>query len=322
VDGSKQPTWIRILGQFKPAIEQRVGLSLADAVNVAMFLLTLVSLVIAGIGIWVALLAMKEAKAGGDQQQATLDASRKSLEKVVSNLTLLDQTLDSSLSTAREQQKLLQQATDVARDQLAVLSKENQRAEALASRKADVALNVRCGPARKVLHEDPWEGYQYDLEITTSQYTMNGQTVLHGHPKELNAAVVNPDQSGLVFCDFSLRNAGELSLTNAFIKTHVRISTRSHPAPNGAVLTYNLTDPENSPNAPVEDANVVVPNDDFIVLLHNRTIFPNSHHSALVRALLMLKISPGVSELRFDYEFGGDQQAPTGYYDFIEIKSN
>ena len=49
------------------------------------------------------------------------------------------------------------------------------------------------------------------------------------------------------------------------------------------------------------------------------TVFLQLHRSDPVRALLMLKLFPGIRELRFDYDFGGDQQGP-GFDDFIEIK--
>ena len=317
----KRPTWVRVLRLTKLFIEHRVGMGVGDVVNIALFFLTLLSLALGVLGTWVAIRAMQDAKSSGDEQRKTLIASRRSLEHAESDLTKLNETLNSNLKTAEDQQRLLQKASDVAREQLSILSAQNQREVRLASRKANVNMTVSCAPAFSFPGAS-WMG-QYELTVGPNKYVLNGKTI-HGGWFDRPAHGVNGDFSGQVGCYISLKNLGEMSLTNAFVKLHFGIWLRGQPPSNnvaGPGLMYQITDPERNPVKGASDIPYFeVVDTKYVDVLQGRTVFPESSHvSYPVITFLTLAIPLDVDELGVDYEFGGDEQSPIVFADTIEI---
>ncbi len=62
-----------LAARLKDAIEKAVGLSIADSVNLALFLLTLLSLALAFSGVWIAKATLDDARRSGEQQTRLLD---------------------------------------------------------------------------------------------------------------------------------------------------------------------------------------------------------------------------------------------------------
>jgi hypothetical protein len=321
VTRQKRPTWVRALRLTKLFIEHRVGMGVGDALNIALFFLTLLSLALGVIGTWVAIKAMREAKSGGEEQQRTLVASRQSLENAENDLTKLNETLNSNLKTAKDQQQLLQKASDVAREQLSILSAQNEREAHLASRRTNVNMTVSCAPAFNYPGAT-WVG-QYELTVGPNKYLLNGQKV-HGGWFDRPAHGVNGDFAGQVGCYFTLNNLGEISLTNAFIKIHVEIWLRGQPPSNnvmGPGLKYQITDPERNPVYGAGDIPYSeVVDTQYIDVLSGRTVFPESSHvSYPVTTFVTLAIPLDVDKLGIDYEFGGNEQSPIVFADMIMI---
>jgi hypothetical protein len=87
---------------LKKWIEAKTGLPLGDAVNVALFGLTVVSLLLAGAGVIVAYVTLKEARDSGKDQKAVLDASRNALESSVKSLSGLQSQISQIASRKPE----------------------------------------------------------------------------------------------------------------------------------------------------------------------------------------------------------------------------
>ena len=112
-------------GHLKEWIARTAGLSVADAVNVAIFALTLVSLVLAGAGVVVAYWTLKDAHESGEQQKKDLADERSVLQQLQGGISAQEKTLSDNLSVAENQQKMLNKTIEVATGQLKVMQELN-----------------------------------------------------------------------------------------------------------------------------------------------------------------------------------------------------
>jgi hypothetical protein len=103
--------WIVLLGQkfrdLKRLIERITGLSLADAINVAIFLLTIFSLLMAALGVWVAKRTLDDAKASGKEQTERGKEELDQLDKAGKSLKILQIEIQEQGSVVKEQATLL-----------------------------------------------------------------------------------------------------------------------------------------------------------------------------------------------------------------------
>lgn len=67
----ERPSPIRLVSLSKNYLEGRLGIALGDAVNLALFILTIISLFIAQAGIGIAWITYKSADEGGQNSGAT-----------------------------------------------------------------------------------------------------------------------------------------------------------------------------------------------------------------------------------------------------------
>jgi hypothetical protein len=298
----KRPTWVRFLRVTKLFIEHRVGISLGDALNIALFSLTLLSIAIAVIGTWVAIKAMREAKAGGDAQQQTLEASRKALADVVGDLGKLNGTVDLNLKTAKEQQRLLETQLHVA------------------SRHPDVYMRVSCGPRFWGLNKPRPKAY--DFIVSRTKIVLNGKALHSTAFASMPPHSVRTDVYNLITCYVSLTNTGEANLTNSFVK--IRFSSdvvgRFFPNADGksAGFEFKVWDPR-SGQSDLDIPYSEVVEDRPIDVLRDRTVYPQSPNDEYLVADLTLHIPHSITSFLIEYEFGGDQQPTKDFTDIMGV---
>jgi hypothetical protein len=132
--------WAGIKGRY-------YELSFGDRLNCALFCLTILSLAIAFWGVDIAFVTLKEARAGGEKQQTTLDASKDALLAAKASLdtstTLLrDQSTiqNNTLVAIRQADLLLHQTTIAAASQTALLKSINDQP----TRRGILAASLEC----------------------------------------------------------------------------------------------------------------------------------------------------------------------------------
>jgi hypothetical protein len=109
---------------------QRItGLSLADAINVAIFLLTIFSLIMAALGVPVAQRTLDDAKTTGKEQTESAEQELKQLASASKSLEILQ-------SEIQEQQSVVKEQTTLLADQLK-----------LAQRAPRIEFGATCGPS-------------------------------------------------------------------------------------------------------------------------------------------------------------------------------
>jgi hypothetical protein len=124
------PTKLRLLNRIKDWVEEKSGLQLGDALNVSLFILTIVSFLVAVGGVYVAYITLVEARESGkSQEQATtqaqqaLDQSKNALGVVVAQLDAEKKVLQEELQAAQQQETLLKRSTVAADQMVAALNK-------------------------------------------------------------------------------------------------------------------------------------------------------------------------------------------------------
>jgi hypothetical protein len=147
-----------IVSGLKNRIESTLRLPLGDALNLALFLLSVFSLVLAGAGVWIAEKTLRDARQSGEQQNQALQqqtaALRETVEAAKSQQTTLESSRDSllrakdSLATLQteilSQQKLLEQEVGTSREELETIRELNERAKEEASRRPRVKVALQC----------------------------------------------------------------------------------------------------------------------------------------------------------------------------------
>jgi hypothetical protein len=133
-------------------------LSFGDRLNGALFCLTILSLVIAFWGVRIAYVTLKEARAGGEKQQATLDASKDALLAAKTSLdastTLLrDQTTiqNDTLVAIRQADSLLHETTIAAANQTTLLKSINDQP----TRRGILAASLACSDPDRRQQQSP-----------------------------------------------------------------------------------------------------------------------------------------------------------------------
>lgn len=122
-------------------------LSFADRLNCALFCLTIISLAISLWSVHVAIVTLTEARAGGEKQQKTLDASKDALFAAKSSLdastTLLKGQVtiqNNTLAAVRQADSLLNEASIAASSQVQLLKSINEQP----SRRGILAISMVC----------------------------------------------------------------------------------------------------------------------------------------------------------------------------------
>jgi hypothetical protein len=92
---------------LKRLIERITGLSLADAINVAIFLLTIFSLIMAGLGVWVGQRTLDDAKTSGKEQTERAGQELNQLADAGKSLKILQSEIQEQGSVVMEQATLL-----------------------------------------------------------------------------------------------------------------------------------------------------------------------------------------------------------------------
>ena len=120
----------RIGIRIKKGVESTLGLNLGDAVNVAIFILTIISLVVAFVGVWYAKRTLSDARTSAKSQEDALAAQVTAMRSVNDSLTTL-------LVEVSNQKKLADASLQELKDQ-------NQRAKDIESRHPDARVALRC----------------------------------------------------------------------------------------------------------------------------------------------------------------------------------
>lgn len=275
----KRPTWVRVLRSTKLFVEHRVGISLGDALNIALFLLTLLSLAIGIIGTWVAIKAMR----GADKQQATLDASR-----------------DALVDEAK-----------MASQQLAII-------KAQSSGGADVSLRVSCGPSFWEKGK-PRPKSSYDFIRSKTRLILNGQTLpsmefkarpAHGFWTDMSLATcyISLKNQGAI----TLTNAFVKIHFEAFgVGGFWPNKDGKQPG-----FMFKIWDPLAGGND-LDIQYSEISDERYIDVLKGRTVFPQSDEPVV--ADLELQIPSTITSFYIEYKFGGDQQPTSGFSDIMNI---
>jgi hypothetical protein len=201
----------QVTRSFKGRIEDTAGLPLGDVLNLALFTLTIVSLVLAATGVGVAWVTYKDAQISGQKQEAALNSAaqslataRTTLEASQQRLTQMNESVQQNIAVAKEQQKQLSASVALSKAQLSTLQKQVE----IASRVPEIAVDVMC-----MDWEFPW------TRVTAR--TEKGLTSLADRTRPANPGpggesfVAKVDKNGVIHCGVYIRNFGKVRLSNA-----------------------------------------------------------------------------------------------------------
>lgn len=113
--------------RLKTLVESTSGLNLGDSVNLAIFVLTIISLVISFAGIWVAEETLADARQSGKEQTEALQQQTAALSVQISALNSAKDSLNSLLGEIEKQKELLDSVQKSTEGSLKVLKAENGR---------------------------------------------------------------------------------------------------------------------------------------------------------------------------------------------------
>ncbi len=282
---------------FKSRIETASGLSLTDLLNVALFTLTIASLLLAASGVAVAWITYKDAQVSGEKQEAALNSAaqslataRQSLESTEKRLAEMDDALKQNITIAKDEQKNLSASVALSKVQLSTLQKQVE----IASRAPDVVLFVFCSA----------RSFKNPLADTVPFLIENG-VALPVDPVTLrekrgpSEGKLHIDQDDLVTCACALKNRGKMPLTNAYI--------RAAFAPH--VDKYGVSDTsEDSSQSRINFA--PDPGGKSVVIQEGKKIFPspNSWEGFNTTANLLLGWHNPPTFLVLRFEYGGNEQ--------------
>jgi len=140
-----------VVSRLTRTAERWFGVPLGDLLNLALFILTVVSLVIAFAGTYIAYVTLRDARASGAQQekalkdsQEALARSSESLQQVLELTSAQQQRLERQIEIAKKQQNLLGEDVVTAKSQLEIVKKEHAEQERIASLKPDMDFILIC----------------------------------------------------------------------------------------------------------------------------------------------------------------------------------
>ena len=269
---------------LKSVIEQRSGLALGDAVNVALFVLTVVSLFLAVLGVVIAILTLRDARKSGDAQLELLKQSRQSLASAETSLSKQNGILSSNLALNEVEQGTLTQSLSLATQQLGILSSQNAREAEFAARRPRASLRVSCGS-----QSDRFESRQIDEKLDMK----------HGYQENVS---VRLNEERIMRCDFDLENNGTAVLSEGFVE--FTLEKFDNDNSGSAALSYRIAN-SNSEFLTVETR--------LIPLFQHVQVFPAS--DGLRRregTWLEVKVPAGVGRVRLLWRYGGSNQPSWG----------
>jgi hypothetical protein len=272
--------------RVKVWIERWSGLSLSDAVNVAVFILTIVSLVLAAAGVVVAVLTLKDAHDSGVQQTRSLESERAALLGVQKGITDQEAILSGNLEAAKKEEEALTENVNIAREQLKALNAQDVRL----SESPRVQASMRClGDGDDVEYDDPpprgqqWTG---DLRVNSS---------------------------GSITCAFEIKNFGTAPLNAAYLR--VGVHGFSFPDTDHAIaLSYTtmLGHSQVEFGMEPESGNTAK----WVDLIKDAQIFPHADDEPVTWTL---SIPDGVTTVQFEFEYGGSNYAEHDYGYVIDV---
>jgi|HubBroStandDraft_1064217.scaffolds.fasta_scaffold20146_1 hypothetical protein len=295
------PTFSRL----KDLVEKRTGLALGDALNLSLFVLTLVSLVFAAAGLAIAIIAYVDAEKSGKAQETQLEKSANSLTSATSTLDAskielraINESLDKSIGIAKRQQENLDASLKLSSAQLDALHTQNE----IASRAPRVMVAVSCAP--NVFEAIDNEKPAFLRPIEASKHIPS-------------IAVRLKDDSELV-CLIQLVNQGKAKLTRAYLKAEAEAEVDAN---DDWAFSGQQGHPQYAvfPNA---DEAEVVKRDwrdqtySKIELLKEVTVFPTINTRESIESKvhpqasvwLVLKIPSYAEHVSMSFWYGGDDQ--------------
>jgi hypothetical protein len=304
-------SFIRSVRIAKRYVEHNVGISLGDAVNLALFALTITSLLIALAGVGIAWITYVEASKSGKNQErdlksaadslftakTSLDASNTQLTALNNQLAtsiLIQKSQQANLETAvslsnrqlqqlQQQQKNVQSGLEISASQLAQLKKQTE----IASRRPDGTMVVYCDPA-----ELPGD----------TDHRLNAGV---GIPRKVNGPETGTlwtDSHDEVMCYVLFSNYGTANLTDATARLKIRVLEPKGPFS----IRYSLQDVDEVPKQ-ASVSSEVTDQSPTIDLVRGFTINPTG---SLFHSLqLEMWIPKEVQIMTLTWEFGGNEQS-------------
>jgi hypothetical protein len=194
----------RNLGRhLKQVIESTIGLSLGDSVNVAIFVLTIISLAVAFGGVWVAWATLADARKAGESQSKAMSAQITALQSASASLTTLLDQFDRQRKLGEKQTEILESVQQSTRQSLSELKAENTREKALLQRHPEAEITLQCRETNN--------GAVYKVAIDA--VFPNLDTKGAGRPPELMLPLPAQKESTMD-CYTTLSNRGSLSMEN------------------------------------------------------------------------------------------------------------
>ena len=299
----RQATIIRLIRVAKRNIEGS-GLSLGDALNVALFALTVVSLVIAGAGVLVAWITYQDAKSGGEKQVAALNDAATSLRSAKSalddskkSLGDIDANIKGSVALAHQQQDALFKSAELAGQQLDALKAQS----AILDRKPVVTMSGRC-------HALHWGNFV--LAPPDFSFRLQPNEKFSDSPDQFTEKV---QDSTLLACEIELENRGNAPLTEAFANVTIGIAGSNIPL-NYFPLRFKVAGEDSGPlDSMVHDYEPMkeLKNHGAIVFMQDGKLFPSSTNG--VRRFYFVLIGPPqVDTLFASWRYGGKEMAESG----------
>jgi hypothetical protein len=130
--------------RVKGAIEKAVGLPISDSLNLALFILTILSLFAAFVGVWLAKQTLDDARQSGAEQTLALKQQIKIAGDSQAALSTASESLKALQQQITKQQSLIEQQTSIQSSTLKTARQELERQLDKERQRPDVRLAIFC----------------------------------------------------------------------------------------------------------------------------------------------------------------------------------
>jgi hypothetical protein len=253
--------------RLKAWIERWSGLALADAVNVSIFVLTIVSLMLAAAGVGVAYLTLLDAHESGIEEENNIKAEVKTLHAVQQGIENQESVLSKSLDVSRKQQEATNASVDVARKELETLKQQTALQSALPEPKLVVGCQSIQYPERN----------RTKLEV----YTPMRLSTVYAFLRSID-------------CNLSIKNIGKITLQGGYLRVQisgVHMNQRHVADQERALFLTGVSGGDGRGHSTAG----------FLDILQNRPILPAGEEGDVWR----LSLLDDVNEIYIACKFGG-----------------
>lgn len=219
----KVPVMVRLSRRL-----ERHGLSFGDALNVALFILTVASLFLAYQGVRLARVTLEDArtqaaKASQDSAQASQNQDAQFKEQM-KQLSTSSDALEKTSTLLKSQSDILRRLQQTSEQQLTDLNNAEKRYQKQENAKPKPAIQINCNGDREPL-----------LSVSAEDITRSA-----GQPLKYTTPYPHPPIDHRLYCALFLGNSGDTDLKNVKLRIYV-FPEDSYAPPGDTVIITDLS---------------------------------------------------------------------------------